>query len=295
MPTNTTNFSLNKPLVNNATDSELWGGYWNDNADTIDAALKTARDFVTRTISGADTATSADRNKFILANATGGALTPVLPSAATVGAGFEIAYKKTDATGNAVTITRAGAETIDNATTYVLSGQNDSVCLVSDGTNFHVKAYKTTPQAVASASDTVQGIVELATTAETQAGASSALAITPAGIAAALGFKKYYESTEQSYTPANLLTLTHSLGSIPKMVTVELVCKITDGGWAVDDRVAILNDAGAATSIGISVGYNATQLFVITGSSALRLQNKSTGSAFNMTAANWRIVFRAWA
>lgn len=37
MPTSTTNLLLNKPLVNNATDQDLWGGQWNTNADVIDS------------------------------------------------------------------------------------------------------------------------------------------------------------------------------------------------------------------------------------------------------------------
>lgn len=43
MPTTTTNLLLSKPLVNNATDQDLWGGYLNTDLDTLDseAALAT--------------------------------------------------------------------------------------------------------------------------------------------------------------------------------------------------------------------------------------------------------------
>jgi microcystin-dependent protein len=44
MPTLTTNYSLNKPLINNATDEDLWGGQLNDNMDTIDEELKAVSD-----------------------------------------------------------------------------------------------------------------------------------------------------------------------------------------------------------------------------------------------------------
>lgn len=37
MPTTTTNLGLNKPLVNNATDQDLWGGELNTNMDTLDS------------------------------------------------------------------------------------------------------------------------------------------------------------------------------------------------------------------------------------------------------------------
>lgn len=42
MPTYTTNYHLAKPLVNNATDQDLWGGELNDNMDIIDTALAAA-------------------------------------------------------------------------------------------------------------------------------------------------------------------------------------------------------------------------------------------------------------
>lgn len=294
MPSLTTNFSLNKPLVNSATDQDLWGGYLNDNEDTVDAALKTARDFVTRSISGADTATSADRNKLILCNASGAALTPVLPSAATVAAGFEIAYKKTDSSGNSVTVTRAAAETIDGATTYVLSGQYDSVCLVSDGSNWHVKAYKTTPTSVASASTSVQGIVQLATTADVQGGSSSSLGITPSGLLAALGFSEYYESAETAITLGTQVAFTHALGAIPRLVIGELVCKTTDDGYAVDDRIPFLSNLNSGGNQGIMFSYNATQIMFTPGSSNISVLNQDTGVISTITTASWRVVLRAW-
>lgn len=43
MPSYTTNYNLNKPLVNDPTDQDLWGGYLNDNMDTIDAALESVK------------------------------------------------------------------------------------------------------------------------------------------------------------------------------------------------------------------------------------------------------------
>lgn len=41
MPNSTTNFSFNKPLVNNATDADLWGGYLNSNWDDADSLFAT--------------------------------------------------------------------------------------------------------------------------------------------------------------------------------------------------------------------------------------------------------------
>lgn len=42
MPNSTTNYSFNLPLVNNATDADLWGGQLNSNWTSIDSLLLTA-------------------------------------------------------------------------------------------------------------------------------------------------------------------------------------------------------------------------------------------------------------
>lgn len=39
MPTLTTNYEFKKPLVNDAQDQDLWGGYLNENWDDIDSKL----------------------------------------------------------------------------------------------------------------------------------------------------------------------------------------------------------------------------------------------------------------
>lgn len=50
MPTTTTNYGLNKPLVNDPVDEDLWGGYLNDSMDDIDTQMKVNADAVTALI-----------------------------------------------------------------------------------------------------------------------------------------------------------------------------------------------------------------------------------------------------
>lgn len=80
----------------------------------------------------------ADDGKLVDADATSAAFTVTLPTVASAGDGFIIIVKKTDSSVNAVTIDGAGAETIDGATTLVLSSQYDSAALRCDGTEWHV-------------------------------------------------------------------------------------------------------------------------------------------------------------
>lgn len=185
MPTTTTTYSLNKPLVNNATDQDLWGGYLNDNMDTIDTQMLLCRDWKKRVITTTDSVVAGDRHKILLCDATAGAFTETLLAAATAGDGFELTIVKTDATASAVTIDGSGAETIAGSATFALSGQGDAATLVCDGvSNWNFKGNKTTPSAVAAASTTAAGIIEIATNAEVLAAASTTLAVTPASLAA---------------------------------------------------------------------------------------------------------------
>ena len=68
----------------------------------------------------------------IAASASGGAFTLTLPSAATAGTkAYRI--KKTDSTFNAVTIARAGSDTIAGGTSTTLNTQGEAIYFISDG------------------------------------------------------------------------------------------------------------------------------------------------------------------
>jgi len=73
----------------------------------------------------------------ILADATAGSITVTLPD---VESATDRTYyiKKTDASGNAVTVDGNASETIDGATTNVLSAQFDSIQVVSNGTEWFI-------------------------------------------------------------------------------------------------------------------------------------------------------------
>ena len=83
--------------------------------------------------------TATDLDSLVLGDATGGAFAVNLPAVATV-TGRQIKIKKTDASGSAVTVTANGSEEIDGSTTYALSAQYKYVCIISDGTSWHVVA-----------------------------------------------------------------------------------------------------------------------------------------------------------
>jgi hypothetical protein len=72
----------------------------------------------------------------ILADATSGAFTVTLPTA--VGSTARYAIKKKDASANTVTVATTSSQTIDGASTVVLSDQDSYVEVMSDGANWYV-------------------------------------------------------------------------------------------------------------------------------------------------------------
>lgn len=145
MPTQTTNFALSKPLVNNPTDQDLWGDFLNGDLDELDGLLLTALNWTPTpetssfNVAAPTTASSATGSAKIiyLCNANSGAVVPTLPAAATA-SGMTVAFKKTDNGGNAVTVTGHSAETIDGSNTYVLASQYNYVVLTCDGSEWNV-------------------------------------------------------------------------------------------------------------------------------------------------------------
>ena len=82
-------------------------------------------------------AISATR-QHVRADASGGAIAPTLPPLASTDAGVVITVKKIDASGNAVTVTASGSDTIDGAATFVLGVRYLSVTLQATATSWDV-------------------------------------------------------------------------------------------------------------------------------------------------------------
>lgn len=133
MPNLTTNFDFNKPLVNNATDADLWGGYLNDNWDSLDTYLSLTTASKTSDFNVAVT----EFNYTYLIDASGGAVTATLPAVANVWNGFTVRFKGIDVS-NTVTIDGNGSETIDGATTVTINATDNVIEVVSDGTGWQI-------------------------------------------------------------------------------------------------------------------------------------------------------------
>jgi hypothetical protein len=123
-----------------------YGGYFTSSGATnnygvyVDAGITRLNGaFNLKQVSKTSTYTADDTDCTIFVDATSGAVTINLP---TTGfgrvSGRIYIIKKTDASGNAVTIDGNSSETIDGATTYSLASQYKYVTIQSNGTNWFI-------------------------------------------------------------------------------------------------------------------------------------------------------------
>jgi hypothetical protein len=111
-------------------------------------------------------------------------------------------------------------------------------------------------------------------------------------------FALSYVSSNQTITPAGLLTLAHSLGAAPKLILFDLICTTAEYGFSIGDvLVAHVNNSSSGTTRFNAVYYDATNINIRYSNDAnvFCIANKTTGSAVQITAANWRLRVRAFA
>ena len=107
-------------------------------------------------------------------------------------------------------------------------------------------------------------------------------------------------STAQAITAAGALTLAHGFtgGLIPRFFQVFLKCVTAEGGFSIGDITPV--DCQIKTEAGVSVGVqiipDATNLNIRYGSNGntFIIGNKTTGSIFVITNANWNALFYTW-
>jgi hypothetical protein len=107
-----------------------------DGTDVAWASVSTSMGVLSKT-ADYTVATSDGADVIILVDASGGARVITL-YAASGNSGNQVSVKKTDSSANTVTIDGNSSETIDAATTQVISAQYTSLSLVCDGSNWHI-------------------------------------------------------------------------------------------------------------------------------------------------------------
>lgn len=107
-----------------------------------------------------------------------------------------------------------------------------------------------------------------------------------------------FVSSQQTITAAGSLTLAHGLGVQPKLFQLFLKCVTSEGGYTAGDIIQINSGTqGISTGQGTSVTSDATNVYIKFGSNAVTygITNKSDGTNFGITNANWNLIVKAWA
>ena len=108
--------------------------------------------------------------------------------------------------------------------------------------------------------------------------------------AASAVFSESFESSEQTIpASAGNVEVTHGLGSIPKIFQVVVRCKTTEMGYSTGDEVDVTT-SGFMCSI-----YSNNTVIGFTQKPSLYLSHKDGSAVGNITTANWKLVFRAFA
>jgi len=109
-------------------------------------------------------------------------------------------------------------------------------------------------------------------------------------------FTQYAQSGQTSVSAS--VSWAHGLGVQPKGFSVVMHCVSADSGFSVGDELQcpVIGYDGVAggTAQGMSVSCNVTSV-TVAYSGNLGSTNPSTGAYVNLTAADWKFIFRAWA
>ena len=184
----------------------------------------------------------------------------------------------------ALTKVTSGVRTIASSEVVTASIADDAVTLakMAAGTDGNLISYDASgnPAAVATG-DSGQVLTSQG------AGAAPVFATTTLSTAG-------FTSAELTVTADTLVTSAHSLGAVPRLVSVRLVCKTIDAGYAVGDEIEATSLNSATGDQGATVSSNATNVYVAQAS-VMVVVGKASFNDTAITVGSWRWVIRAWA
>ena len=110
-------------------------------------------------------------------------------------------------------------------------------------------------------------------------------------------FTKSFESAEQDIPAANaaVLTISHGLGEIPKLMEMVYRCKTNDNGWIAGDEIVTYSQSDSGLGDWAVVKNSAEVKFRGVSSQRKFAHGTSSNTAFSPASPNWKIVFRAYA
>lgn len=109
---------------------------------------------------------------------------------------------------------------------------------------------------------------------------------------------KSFLSAGQTVSTAGSLTISHSMGTIPKILYCYLQCVTANSGYTGGEMVGIApNTSQGGTSRGYSIWPDSTNINVIFGNDAniFYIFNKTTGGITPITPSDWQFYVQAYA
>lgn len=194
-----------KVVLTDALDVVKW------TADPVDGSVGATGAVDSKTADFSPTV--ADASKLFVVDATDGDVTVSLPSAATVGNGVEIGFKKADSSSNTITLDPNGSETVDGAASVVLTFENEVVVIRSDGTNWKIVSRQFVGGPLSKAVDEAKG-ADLASAATVNIGAATGNYVKITGTTTITAFDTVQAGTRRMVEFGGALTLTHNATSL---------------------------------------------------------------------------------
>lgn len=237
MPNLTPIYGFYLPLIADAIDEDLWGGYLNDNFMLLDTVINISD---TSAVSSSPyTVLTTDKAKTLLVDGTSGPIIINLLAAATAGDGFVLTVKKIDSTSSTITLDGDGSETIDGALTFAMGVQNQAVEIVCNGTGWYIRDSYVKENVVSVSSTPYTGTLkDLSKTLLIDATSGAITVNLVSAVIAGAGFEMSVKKTDSS---SNIVTIDASTtetidGSLTYLLssqyaTVTLVSNGTN--WAV--------------------------------------------------------------
>jgi len=114
-------------------------------------------------------------------------------------------------------------------------------------------------------------------------------------------FSKEYQSTGQTMITAGLLTLAHGLSADPKLIRLYAIATVALDGYSIGDKLdltaTVSSFTGDASSMGLTVTFDSTNIYIRNGSSAILwyIPNMSTGSQGGLLRAYFDLYVEAYA
>jgi len=113
-------------------------------------------------------------------------------------------------------------------------------------------------------------------------------------------FSKEYQSTGQPMIMAGLLTLAHGLSADPKLIRLYAIATVAAHGFSIGDKLdlaATVNTFPSGSSMGLTVTFDSTNIYIRNGNSAYlwQIPNKSTGTLETLQRADFDLYVEAYA